>query len=327
MTPEELLTDDSFLAWYFETDPRKVKEWELKLEADASLRAVADDAVKVLEALASGEEEVSDRQLRRAKEQLIGRINSAEPGRKYAGQWNFTRYRWGAIAAAVSLVIASVYFWMPAETAAVTYRTGERESKRIELADGSVVNLNAQSVLRLSDFEKNDQPREVWLEGEAYFDVKKLPTQRAFIVHSGELDVEVLGTEFNVRKQKERTEVVLASGTVQLSSVAMETVVMKPGELVAFSNVSKTFSKRDVNPEVYTAWKEGKIVFENAMLPEIVEILTDRYGMEVEVEKDSELGQFNGVFPADRPDVLLKALEKTYESKIEVRNGKVFLRK
>ena len=109
------------------------------------------------------------------------------------------------------------YAWLAQSTS--TYVTRYGETQTILLPDSSTVLLNANSRLTLST-DWTDT-REVWLEGEAFFRVRKIKriTSPAsaehvkFIVRTDRLNVEVLGTEFNVRQRSEKTAVLLKSRT------------------------------------------------------------------------------------------------------------------
>jgi ferric-dicitrate binding protein FerR (iron transport regulator) len=189
----------------------------------------------------------------------------------------------------------------------------------LKLADGTTVKLNKGSELKVAGMEKEATgSREVWLRGEAFFDVSHLANNRGFVVHSGDVNVAVLGTRFNVRTTLSRTAVALESGKVELSINAAHSqkLVMKPGELVEYSTSSHTPVKTKINVHNYSAWQSGKVILENAGLSEIQKVLEERYGLKTEAEQGSELGEFNGVFPADDPAVLIQALEKAYPSQV-----------
>ena len=160
--------------------------------------------------------------------------------------------------------------------------------------------------------------REVWLEGEAFFDVKHLKNNKKFTVHSGDVDVVVLGTRFNIKNGSQQTTVALESGRVELSVAHTKAnkLIMKPGELVEYSSLSGKLAKSEVNVKHYAAWQDGKVILENADAVELQKVLRDRFDLAVEVEEGAELGEFNGIFPADNPALLINALEKAYPDQV-----------
>ncbi len=329
MKPEEFLLDDSFLAWYFRSDEDHWKHWEGLREKDPVLRGQMEEAGKIIDAIISGNIRVEAHQQAAARVRLMSRIQAWEDtrrGRRGAIFSSRRRLLWGGLAASVALLVVMAY-WVLTSGSEQQYYTESGSARHIELPDGSVVDLNGSSSMKTYFVKGKD--REVWLDGEAYFKVARMTSGHKFIVHTGDLDVEVLGTEFNIRGNEERTEVVLESGKVQLSVPEASTgkVVMQPGELAEFSKTSRTITKRDVNTKIYTSWKEGKVIFENAGVGEIAEVLRDRYDLQVEVEPGAILGEFNGVFPSDDSEIVLTALEKTYAGRIVRRENNVVIKK
>ena len=124
------------------------------------------------------------------------------------------------IAASVLLVICTGIWYFKSGTATNTnlYKTDFAQIKHITLPDGSKVTLNANSELKLSLDWSDKGDRQVWLDGEAYFEVEKKPaTHQKFVVHTKDIDVEVLGTKFNVNTRHEKAIVSLEEGKIKLS--------------------------------------------------------------------------------------------------------------
>jgi ferric-dicitrate binding protein FerR (iron transport regulator) len=145
-----------------------------------------------------------------------------------------------------------------------------------------VVTLNANSSLTVSDNLDDAPIREVWLDGEAYFDIAKR-TGAKFIVHTDEANVEVLGTEFNVNTRRQQTNVVLHEGKVQLSTDSQSTV-MKPGDMAIVTPKSRSIQLKRVQPDVYDTWKASYIILDNKSLPEIINVLEDKFGITIKLE-------------------------------------------
>ena len=242
--------------------------------------------------------------------------------------------KWGAIAATVSVLLLSglLYFYFPkfyhpTQVYATTY--GEKE--QILLPDGSSVVLNANSQLTLSSDWSSDMAgnesfvREVWLEGEAFFEVKKLSNPTRFLVHTDHLKVEVLGTRFDVNTRAQKTRVVLNEGKVKLLAQNQPELVMNPGELVELNEGDAQFQKKIVNPETYIAWRHNELVFEAIPLTEIIDILEHNYGFEVEVQEKAVTSEmlFTGKAPAEDISLLLKMLSETFNINIVQTDRKI----
>ena len=139
----------------------------------------------------------------------------------------------------------------------------------IYLPDSSKVWLNSGSIIKFNNnFKKGD--REVFLEGEAYFSVRK-DKNNPFVVNSGEINVEVLGTEFNLKAYPDENKIstTLITGSVRITSPNNSSVI-KPGQKMVYNNKTKKmvlFKLTDTSPE--TEWKDGRLVFRNESLEDL----------------------------------------------------------
>lgn len=152
------------------------------------------------------------------------------------------------------------------------------------LPDSSVVFLNANSTLEYSDdFGKNS--REVKLQGEGFFDVRK--GKHDFIVNTDNLSIQVKGTKFNVSStDPDGTEkTTLEEGHVILQVKGKEKLYnMKPGDQIMFNAQSKKVVLKKVNPSLFSAWKEDFLHFENTLLSDIVLKLENRYKVNITID-------------------------------------------
>lgn len=144
--------------------------------------------------------------------------------------------------------------------------TQKGEQKSFQLSDGTNITLAADSKVRLSPDYRTGE-REVYLSGEAFFDVAANP-DRPFRVHVNETITEVLGTQFNVISypQDQTVQVVVVEGSVGLRATKInEEILLKPGELGSFT-LGKKLSVRKVDVRTYVGWREGKLIFEDETL-------------------------------------------------------------
>ncbi|MCG8580904.1 MAG: DUF4974 domain-containing protein [Bacteroidales bacterium] len=160
-----------------------------------------------------------------------------------------------------------------------TIQTSRGMEYSLKLADGTKVWLNSESSLRYPEnFTGNT--REVYASGEVYLEVTK-NKEKPFYVHFNDKRIKVLGTEFNVRAYPDETEdlVTLVEGSVALSA-ANDEVVLKPNEQ-ATCRANKAIKVNTVNTTLYTAWKEGRFVYRDAPLEQIVNDLARWYDVEI----------------------------------------------
>lgn len=157
--------------------------------------------------------------------------------------------------------------------------------KKLTLRDGTVVWLNENSTLQIP---KNFSPqkRTLKLEGEAYFDVKKnLPNP--FIVDASSIKVKVMGTSFNLKKNRENGEVetILVTGkVVLLDEGGNQMYDMFPGEKATYSPEMNEYTINTVDTNVSTAWHLNQLRFENTTLREIVNKLSLIYDVNINLE-------------------------------------------
>ncbi|WP_158640498.1 FecR family protein [Anseongella ginsenosidimutans] len=238
------------------------------------------------------------------------------------------RFFWGIAAAfAGILLLAGAAYRLLIYKPMVTHATVYGEIATIVLPDSSTVVLNGNSQISFGR-EWDQGVREVWIEGEAFFSVRHTHDDRKLVVHSSEqLDVEVLGTEFNVYDRPHATRVVLNSGKVKLNirkdNETPRQVDMRPGELVELDENLK-YEKRDVNPELYTSWITGKVVLDNTSFREIALLLEETYGLSVTVPDTALYNErFSGAVPSENVEALLKALALSFNLSIKTNGNNV----
>jgi transmembrane sensor len=157
------------------------------------------------------------------------------------------------------------------------------KTSEIILPDGTHVYLNAGSRLIYPEFFA-DKTREVFLVGEAFFDVEHNEKQ-PFVVQTTDIRVQVLGTQFNVSAYPSDNiiETVLTEGKVRLeqnnTGMFSETTELSPGQLAAFSKSERTTRMKEVDIENYTLWTEGLLKFESTDLSRVVKRLERYYNI------------------------------------------------
>ena len=204
-------------------------------------------------------------------------------------------------AAFVIIIVAGILFVNTGVPKNInSYKTGFAQTKSLTLPDGSKVILNANSSLRITADWTNLKEREVWLEGEAFFEVEKKPaTNQKFIVHAKDVDVEVLGTRFNVNTRHETSTVALEEGKVKLSAKGkLETILtsksksamieMKPGEVVTADPSGGLELTSDDQIQNNSGWVRNEWHFDSTTLRQVSVMIEDVYGYKT-VAADSNL--------------------------------------
>jgi len=320
-TLEDLLADSSFRRWAAGEAGDHIIFWESWLAQNQDKRDMAEKAVTILKGVPFKlQEKTLDPDMIKAEwEKMSSRAsttNAGQPERKGASPLLTGGLRIAAsIAVLIGLGLAlQLYVFNPV----VEYRTPFGKQLTVDLPDSSTVRLNANSVLSY----RRQNPRKVWLDGEAFFRVKKKPATGAnFRVLTNDLTVEVLGTAFNVSEKKDETEVILEEGKVKLNLNRdfKPELLMEPGDLVAFSIRSvKNIEKRQVKAEVFTSWKDGVQEFEDVPLTEIMERIQAIYGWKaVFYDESLKTKKISIGLPSEDFDMALLILSKSMNVEIE----------
>jgi transmembrane sensor len=321
----DFVADESFQALVADADSEAGRFWQAWLAEHPGQKTDIDQAYALVQGLGPGPlypvpAELKQQELLRLQQSL----HTARP-QPWLSWQRRTRLLVGTSAAAL---LAVVGWWQWPATASPTtqYLAGPNQQRTLTLPDGSVVVLNGNATLTTAAKWTAAAPREVWLTGEAYFQVTHLaapavrdiaaaPGSAKFVVHAGGLDIAVLGTQFNVNSQPTTTKVVLNSGKVAVDRHAWftrENLLMQPGDLVETSTDEPSLARRHVQPALYSAWTQGRLQLQQTSVRDIVQLLRDDYGWQVQVTDSAILHQtLTGVLPANNPDLLLPALAKS----------------
>ncbi|WP_289754998.1 FecR domain-containing protein [uncultured Duncaniella sp.] len=175
----------------------------------------------------------------------------------------------------------------------------------LTLPDGSVVHLGSNTRIIYPEKFDNDS-RDVYLEGEAYFMVAKSDVSR-FTVHTSTAATTVYGTEFNVSAPgDDRCEVVLVKGSVSVSTPTSGELMLKPGEGAEIADGTITVSEVDVTP--YEAWNTGRIDFTDWTLEKLMSVIGKWYNMDIRFS-DEEFSQIEITGSFNRYETLTPTIE------------------
>lgn len=189
----------------------------------------------------------------------------------------------------------------------------------LELSDGTIVHLNSGTTLKYPVKFIAGESRQVFLDGEAFFDVAK-DKKHPFIVNADKLNVRVLGTHFNVSSYPEddQTDVILVEGSVGMYAVnenfnANKNTVLKPGFKGSFNKNNSLINTKEVNTDLYTSWMNGGLMFRNVSFSNICKKLERRYDVTI-VIKNSKLAneKFNASFKDKPIEKVLTYFEDVY---------------
>ena len=216
------------------------------------------------------------------------------------------------LAASVLAVAVGAGVWMHEQSPGdyrADFATALGERKAVTLPDGSSIELNSRSRVRVN-FER--QRRSVELEqGEAMFTVAH-DSEWPFVVQAGPGQVTVTGTRFDVRHDGEQARVAVESGTVRVQGTDAQSVVSLSAGLGTVVNAKgQVAAAQPVNTQALLAWRKGQLVFDNATLAQVA-VEVSRYRDKPLHVSTPELAQLrlSSVFKTDDTEALLTALPR-----------------
>ncbi|WP_347053335.1 FecR family protein [Flavobacterium olei] len=201
----------------------------------------------------------------------------------------------------------------------------------VQLSDGTIVHLNSGTSLKYPVQFLRNKSREVYLTGEAYFEVSK-DKAHPFTVKTPEVNVEVLGTKFNLDSYSDnvQTDVVLVEGKVSLyknQKTKQNQTYLKPGYKGSNEKGQTQFQTEQVNTDYYTAWVKGGLVFKNASFDAIIKRLERQYNVTF-INKNKTLGKeiFNARFDNEPIEVVLKYFSDSYAIDYNIDKDKITIK-
>jgi len=328
---KEHFDDDRLLASYFlrtlnESEERAFEEWKGASEEN---RMAFEDAEKVRHSLLLLDE-MKGYNMTGALSKVHKKINQV----KTPDQKGFLFY-WQRIAAIlfVPLLIAGAIYYILNkridENSVVwqTISTPPGVKFQAQLPDGTLIWLNSGSSLKYpSTFIGNS--RNVKLTGEAFFDVAK-DKKHPFLVDLGKINIEVVGTKFDASNYvgEKHTEVVLTSGNVRLfenqENERRLISEMKPGQQAVYHNTQNTITLKEVDTEKYISWVDGRLVFRDDSMEEVVNKLNRWFNVQIEIA-DPKIKDYiyTATFQGETIDQVLSLIAKTSPVEYAIIPGK-----
>jgi len=283
-----------------------VPTWEVGAKLDPSTQQDPLDLIRVMRE--------ADHNIVPLDGRAVLTENGAEPAKASQGQARrepaagkgvLWRVGLPALAAAVGLIAFGAGYYGKQDV----YSTGIGEQRFLTLTDGSIIEMNALSRVRLR-FSKNERAVDL-LEGQALFHVAHEP-ERPFIVLSGRTDIQAVGTEFDVYRKPDETTVTVLEGRVNVKNDDHGT------ELLSLSAGQQLEMTHEViqppvmaNVQAATAWRQHRLIFSGTPLHEVAAEF-NRYNRRRLTVEDAALGQLriNGIFSSSNPAALLDFLRE-----------------
>lgn len=191
------------------------------------------------------------------------------------------------------------------------------------LPDGSVVTLNKKSSISYPQKFKGNT-RKIQLKGEAFFNVSPDKT-KPFIIDVKDIQVEVVGTSFNIRENKESTSVIVETGIVKVTK-AGNTITLTAGEMMEIIDSGKIINKSKSSDKLYNYYRSKQFVCEDTPLWKLVQVLNEAYGSEIVITR-SELKdlKINTTFNDASLDEILSVIHETFLITVTKKDNRILL--
>lgn len=203
----------------------------------------------------------------------------------------FSLWKISGVAAAIALIISLSWWIYPSlqhssakkANAMLSYTVPYGQQKRITLPDSTLIWINAGSSVKMPAEWNKDSTREVWLEGEGFFDVRT-NSSLPFIVHTPTTTVRVLGTSFNIEAYHQLpVAVTVATGKVRLSSKEGQSVTIAQNQRSVWMEQEGVFQTIQTDALSYSAWREGILQFKDEPLSKVIGTLERKFNIPIVV--------------------------------------------
>ncbi|WP_200975048.1 FecR family protein [Echinicola sp. 20G] len=349
---EDFALDPSFRKWvisanreldaewdaYLAKHPHKVKDVMLarRLLENMSEKTSNISLLDKNEIWENIDQEISDEDHRQRFEKAkIIPISSTSIINKHRDRsFNRSKHQWRRVAGILLIcltisILANVFQTLDdeepiKEISYMEYSTPPGQKSTVNLSDGSEVILNSGSKIR---FEKNfnSGTREIYLDGEAFFDVAKDIT-RPFLVHTGKTTTKALGTSFNIKSYAGETRAIsLVTGRVVVSdSTSSRKVYLKSGDAVKLNQETREMSLYRFDRDLSIGWMEKKIIFKETPLLEMVRTLENWYGVEISIDHKPKTNLLvSGEFEDESLSNILNGLSYTARFSYEIKGNEI----
>ncbi len=327
---EDFVLDDDFRAFVLgKASSESSNRWITFREKYPAKQHELDRAVLILKQL----DQIEDTKVPADRiNYLWNRISTRKKATSRVLVTQFMKY---AAVFLVALVIGSVgYGYLQSFRADSTIAYNEinvpyGERSEITLYDGTRVWLNSGTKLKFPTVFKSEE-RRIYLEGEAFFDVAKNKHQ-PFVVGTSSMDIEVLGTRFNVNAYPDEQ---LISATLEEGKIVAKNlhdnkvITLSPGYQAVLDLKSNLFADKKVDTELYTSWKENLLRFQDASFDDVITKMERWYDVDITINENLEITKlYTLTIKTESLREMLGLLSYTTPIKYEIIENKVFISK
>jgi len=340
----DLVNDARFIRWVKTPDDETQSYWEAWLRANPDKKELVEEGQQLVSFLNFKTPAPSAQEFWEVRERIKAQVREDEqagpeiqeaPGSAPPApesQEPFSRYyQLAAVWIGILLVALGTFLYFQTRHA-VSYRTGFGEIRVVWLPDGTQATLNANSSVTFYRNWSAESPREVWLKGEAFFDVPPAGAAQPagpLVVRAGGTQVLAGGGRLDVQHRRGKVRVLAGSGEarVAVKDGAVAPLRLGPGQAAEVADAGKTVRRLPARPDTYTAWRRQRLVFEQTPLREVAHALEDHFGVAVQIATpDLAERCFTGTVSTRDLTALLTGLSASLDVDISRQRGRIVVK-
>lgn len=315
-TAEDFIKDPRFVRWVFENTREDQDFWQQWLQQHPHKQAEVDEARLLLRSIKIKETQVDHEKVRTEIENIQQSIQPRRPAGLYRilSQWKYAAVFVGVMAMAgiiyyllhttqcEEINVADGSLPKVSQTIAEAINNSKDQEKEVRMEDGSTIRLAPHAIVRYARKWATAGTRDVYLSGEAFFDVAKDPN-KPFRVFSHELVVKVLGTSFRIKapEKEEAFSVTVHTGKVSvynrkneqdqadINAQILSGIVLKPNQQLLYKRKEEKFQKilKEYPVLVNPAGINNNFRYENVAVAEVLEEIKTAYGIDIAYDKEA----------------------------------------
>ncbi len=304
---DDFIKDENFQRWIYSPNEESTAFWNRFIGENPTKARDVEEARRFLRLLNFDEGDVFQSKINALKERIDAAIDdpghtvSPDEEAPFRGKTTSRVSLWWKVAASITLLALVIWLVRDAlrvpspegQLALREQRTANGERTLISLEDGTRIWLNVASRIQYPEHFAGSATREVYLEGEAFFEVSGNKS-KPFIVRTQAVQIRVLGTSFNVKSYDKEDEIqtTLVEGKLTVESIddQPKVVTLAPNQVATYHKESKKIVlNNQADAAAHAGWKDGRLIFDNRPLAEIVLALERWYDVKITVEDEQSL--------------------------------------
>ncbi|MDW3648466.1 MAG: FecR domain-containing protein [Bacteroidia bacterium] len=315
---EDFIQDESFVSWVKGNSDEAAEFWENWRSNHPESADLLEEAKYMVKGIPFMKAPLEKQELEDQLSRLQHAIGQEAKEISIPARKKFLVLKWAAV---LLLLISSSFllyqFLTSAET--LTYTTDFAETREIVLEDESRILLNANSQIQFASDLNEKQLKEIWLEGEAYFDIKPQDRASSYLIHAGNIDSRIIGTSFNLNTRKASSVLSLDEGLIEVSHSSGKKKKLSAGQSLFFDEKEQTFITRTDRNKIWNSWREQVWLFDDEIsFGDILGRVEAEYGLKVEIKNDSlRHRRLEGSVSIENMEVLLESLSYIFEIEIK----------